>query len=100
MLAPFAPHLAEEFWEKLGNEFSLFTKWSWPKFDEKKLVSSIITLPIQINGKMRGTLQVSPSLSQDEILNLIRQDEKLASYLTGEIKKCILVPGKIINIIL
>lgn len=100
MLAPFAPHLAEEFWEKLGNEFSLFTKWSWPKFDEKKLVSSIITLPIQINGKMRGTLQVSPSLSQDEILNLIKQDEKLASYLTGEIKKCILVPGKIINIIL
>lgn len=100
MLAPFAPHLAEEFWEKLGNEFSLFTKWSWPKFDEKKLVNSIITLPIQINGKMRGTLQVSPSLSQDEILNLIRQDEKLASYLTGEIKKCILVPGKIINIIL
>ncbi len=100
MLAPFAPHLAEEFWEKLGNQFSLFTKWSWPKFDEKKLVSSIITLPIQINGKMRGTLQVSPSLSQDEILNLIKQDEKLASYLTGEIKKCILVPGKIINIIL
>ncbi|MBF0981191.1 leucine--tRNA ligase [Candidatus Gracilibacteria bacterium] len=100
MLAPFAPHLAEEFWEKLGNEFSLFTKGSWPKFDEKKLVSSIITLPVQINGKMRGTLQVSPSLSQDEILNLIRQDEKLASYLTGEIKKCILVPGKIINIIL
>ena len=100
MLAPFAPHLAEEFWEKLGNEFSIFTKWSWPKFDEKKLVSSIITLPIQINGKMRGTLQVSPSLSQDEILNLIKQDEKLASYLTGEIKKCILVPGKIINIIL
>ena len=100
MLAPFAPHLAEEFREKLGNEFSLFTKWSWPKFDEKKLVSSIITLPIQINGKMRGTLQVSPSLSQDEILNLIKQDEKLANYLTGEIKKCILVPGKIINIIL
>ncbi len=100
MLAPFAPHLAEEFWEKLGNQFSLFTKWSWPKFDEKKLVSSIITLPMQINGKMRGTLQVSPSLSQDEILNLIKQDEKLASYLTGEIKKCILVPGKIINIIL
>lgn len=49
---------------------------------------------------MKGTLQVSPSLSQDEILNLIKQDEKLASYLTGEIKKCILVPGKIINIIL
>ena len=99
MLSPFAPHLAEEFWERLGNEFSIFTKGSWPKFDERKMVSSIITLPVQINGKMRGTLQVSPSASQDEILDLIRQDEKLVSYLTGEIKKCILIPGKIINII-
>ena len=99
MISPFAPHLAEEFWERLGNEFSIFTKGIWPKFDEKKLISSIITLPVQINGKMRGTLQVSPSASQDEILDLIRQDEKLVSYLTGEIKKCILVPGKIINII-
>ena len=100
MLSPFAPHLAEEFWEMLGNEFSIFTKGSWPKFNEKKLISSIIILPVQINGKMRWTLQVSPSASQDEILDLIRQDEKLVSYLTGEIKKCILVPGKIINIIL
>ena len=99
MLSPFAPHLAEEFWERLGNDFSIFTKGSWPKFDEKKLISSIITLPVQINGKMRGTLHVSPSASQDEILDLIKQDEKLVSYLTGEIKKCILVPGKIINII-
>ena len=99
MFSPFAPHLAEEFWERLGNDFSIFTKGSWPKFDEKKLISSIITLPVQINGKMRWTLQVSPSASQDEILELIRQDEKLVSYLTGEIKKCILVPGKIINII-
>ena len=99
MLSPFAPHLAEEFWERLGNDFSIFTKGSWPKFDEKKLISSIITFPVQINGKMRGTLQVSPSASQDEILDLIKQDEKLVSYLTGEIKKCILVPGKIINII-
>ena len=99
MFSPFAPHLAEEFWERLGNDFSIFTKGSWPKFDEKKLISSIITLPVQINGKMRGTLQVSPNASQDEILDLIRQDEKLVSYLTGEIKKCILVPGKIINII-
>ena len=99
MLSPFAPHLAEEFWERLGNDFSIFTKGSWPKFDEKKLISSIITLPVQINGKMRGTLQISPNASQDEILDLIRQDEKLVSYLTGEIKKCILVHGKIINII-
>ena len=99
MLAPFAPHLAEEFWNLMGNEFSIFTTGKWPSYDPAKLVSSRIVLPVQFNGKMRWTLEISPELSQEEILAMIRQDEKLASYLTGEIKKCILVPWKIINII-
>ena len=99
MLAPFAPHLAEEFWNLMGNEFSIFTTGRWPSYDPAKLVSSRIVLPVQFNGKMRWTLEISPELSQEEILAMIRQDEKLASYLTGEIKKCILVPWKIINII-
>ena len=99
MLAPFAPHLAEEFWNLMGNEFSIITTGKWPNYDPAKLVSSRIVLPVQFNGKMRWTLEISPELSQEEILAMIRQDEKLASYLTGEIKKCILVPWKIINII-
>ena len=99
MLAPFAPHLAEEFWNLMGNEFSIFTTGKWPNYDPAKLVSSRIVLPVQFNGKMRWTLEISPESSQEEILAMIRQDEKLASYLTGEIKKCILVPWKIINII-
>ena len=99
MLAPFAPHLAEEFWNLMGNEFSIFTTGRWPSYDPAKLVSSRIVLPVQFNGKMRWTLEISPELSQEEILAMIRQDEKLASYLTGEIKKCILVSWKIINII-
>ena len=99
MLAPFAPHLAEEFWNLMGNEFSIFTTGRWPSYDPEKLVSSRIVLPVQFNGKMRWTLEISPESSQEEILAMIRQDEKLASYLTGEIKKCILVPWKIINII-
>ena len=99
MLAPFAPHLAEEFWNLMGNEFSIFTTGRWPSYDRAKLVSSRIVLPVQFNGKMRWTLEISPESSQEEILAMIRQDEKLASYLTGEIKKCILVPWKIINII-
>lgn len=99
MLAPFAPHLAEEFWNLMGNEFSIFTTGKWPSYDPAKLVSSMIVLPVQFNGKMRWTLEISPESSQEEILAMIRQDDKLASYLTGEIKKCILVPWKIINII-
>ena len=98
MLAPFAPHLAEEFWNLMGNEFSIFTTGKWPSYDPAKLVSSMIVLPVQFNGKMRWTLEISPESSQEEILAMIRQDDKLASYLTGEIKKCILVPWKIINI--
>lgn len=99
MLAPFAPHLAEELWEKLGNEFSIFTQGQWPKYDETKLVSSQVTLAVQINGKMRGTLQVAVDASQDQVFELVKVDEKLATYLTGEIKKLIYVPGKIMNII-
>lgn len=81
MLAPFAPHLAEELWELLGNEFSIFTKGQWPKYDENKLVSSQVTLAVQINGKMRGTLQVAADASQDQVFELLKADEKLASYL-------------------
>lgn len=53
MLAPFAPHLAEEFWNLMGNEFSIFTTGRWPSYDPAKLVSSRIVLPVQFNGKMR-----------------------------------------------
>lgn len=81
MLAPFAPHLAEELWEKLGNDFSIFTHGAWPKYDENKLVSSQVTLAVQINGKMRGTLQVAADASQDQVFELLKADEKLASYL-------------------
>lgn len=99
MLAPFAPHLAEEFWELLGNEFSIFQKAQWPSYDESKLMSSQVTLAVQINGKMRGTLQVAVDANQDAVFALVQADEKLANYLTGEIKKVIFVPGKIMNII-
>lgn len=81
MIAPFAPHLAEEFWNLLGNQNSIFTIGKWPQYEEKYLVSAEITLAVQINGKMRGTLQISADANQDEVLELIKKDEKLNSYL-------------------
>lgn len=81
LIAPFAPHLAEEFWNLLGNQFSIFTQGKWPEYNEKLLVSSEVTLAVQFNGKMRGTLQVSADASQEEVLELIKKDEKLTSYL-------------------
>ena len=81
LVAPFAPHLAEEFWQLLGNQFSIFTTGKWPKYQEQYLVNTEITLAVQFNGKMRGTLQVVADCSQDQVLDLIKKDEKLASYL-------------------
>lgn len=80
LVAPFAPHLAEEFWQLLGNQFSIFTTGKWPKYQEQYLVNTEITLAVQFNGKMRGTLQVAADCSQDQVLELIKKDEKLASY--------------------
>ena len=100
LIAPFAPHLAEEFWNLLGNQFSIFTTGVWPEYDEKFLVSSEITLAVQFNGKMRGTLQVTADARQEEVLELIKKDEKLNAHLIWEPKKIIFVKGKIINIIL
>ena len=81
LVAPFAPHLAEEFWQLLGNQFSIFTTGKWPKYQEQYLVNTEITLAVQFNVKMRGTLQVAADCSQDQVLDLIKKDEKLASYL-------------------
>jgi len=100
LIAPFAPHLAEEFWNLLGNQFSIFTRGKWPEYDEKFLVSSEITLAVQFNGKMRGTLQIAADARQEEVLELIKKDEKLNAHLIWEPKKIIFVKGKIINIIL
>lgn len=81
LVAPFAPHLAEEFWQLLGNQFSIFTTGKWPQYQEQYLVNTEITLAVQFSGKMRGTLQVAADCSQDQVLELIKKDEKLASYL-------------------
>ena len=98
LLNPFAPHITEELWEL--NKFSPeFKNVSWPTYDEKALVKNVISLPVQINGKMRGTVEVSPAAGQEEILSLIKTDPVISKYLTEPVKKVILVPNRIINII-
>ena len=100
LLAPFAPHLAEEFWNMLWNEFSIFSTWKWPEYDEKYLVAAEVTLAIQFNGKMRWTLQLPADATQDQVLQAIKENEKLWWYLQSEPKKVIFIPWKIMNIIL
>lgn len=97
ILAPFAPFVTEEMWSVLGGEFSVHVV-EWPKYDEKYLINEVITLSVQINGKLRGTVEVSPDATEDEVRDLAEGQEKIQKYLAdGTVKKVIFVKGKTIN---
>ena len=100
LLAPFAPHLAEEFREKLGNQFSIFDGKHRPEVDEKYLVQDTITMAVQVNWKVRWTIEISKDPTQHEVMDVIRNDEKISRNLISEIKKVIYIPWKICNIVL
>ncbi|KAK4795181.1 hypothetical protein SAY86_013175 [Trapa natans] len=100
LLAPYAPHMAEELWHRLGYSNSLAYE-QFPQADPAYLKDSTITMPVQINGKMRGTIQVEEGCSEEDVFGIASQDERLSKYIDGlPIKKRIFVPGKILNIIL
>lgn len=99
LLAPFAPHMTEELWEQLGNEFSIFTKAKWPSYDPSKLIADEVTLAVQINGKMRGTIVIAREASQNEAMSLAKADPKIVAWMPGEAKKIIYIAGKILNIV-
>lgn len=100
LLSPFAPHLSAELWQQLGHEDQLdFVLW--PKWDESMLIVDMIQLPVQINGKLRGALDISPTASEEEVITLIKNDEKIAPYLKDkELRKIVYVPKRIINIVI
>jgi len=99
VLAPFAPFVAEEMWSDLGGEFSVHVQ-SWPEVDEKYLVSDVVTLSVQINGKLRGTVEVAPGTSEEEVRKEAEAQEKVQKYLlAGTVAKVIYVRGKTINFV-
>ena len=99
LLAPFAPHFTEEIWELLGNKNSIFNS-KYPECDEKALVRDEVELAVQINSKIRTKITVSSSASNDEIREIVVNDPKLADELKEkEIKKFIVVPKRLVNII-
>ncbi|MCZ8536348.1 leucine--tRNA ligase [Paenisporosarcina quisquiliarum] len=99
LLAPVAPHVAEELWEKLGGS-EMISYVAWPTFDESKLVENEIEMAIQFNGKVRTKMVVSKDFSKDELEKAVLQDEKVIEILDGkEIKKVIAIPGKLVNIV-
>ncbi len=98
ILSPFAPHAAEEIWNILGHKKTLAYE-TWPTFDPNLAKDDLITVAVQVNGKLRGTLEVAPDVAQAEIMNLAKSDENVKKYLTGAIVKEIYVPGKIVNLV-
>ncbi len=99
LISPYAPHIAEELWSKLGHEESIATA-AYPKFEASYLVENSKEYPVSFNGKMRFKLELPLDLSKDEIESAVMAHEKTAHYLEGRTpKKVIVVPGKIINIV-
>ena len=99
LIAPFAPHFAEELWETLGNKKSIFLS-SYPVCDESKLVKDEVEIAVQINSKLKCRVTIPQSITEDELKSLLLQDEKIAESIQGkEIKKLIYIKGRLANLI-
>jgi leucyl-tRNA synthetase len=100
MLSPFAPHMAEELWERLG-ETSLVAVEAWPKYDESKTIDAEVVLAVQVNGKLKSTIPMPLDSTQEAVVEAASKDPKIAKLLEEQtIVKTILVPNKLVNLIL
>lgn len=100
LLAPFAPHIAEELWHAIGEETTIVAA-EWPEYDEKLLVEDSFKYPVSFNGKTRFTIELPREASQDEIREAVLSADEAQKWLEGKTpKKVIIVPGRIINIVL
>ncbi|MBW1971769.1 MAG: leucine--tRNA ligase [Deltaproteobacteria bacterium] len=99
LLSPFVPHITEELWQEIGEKGSIINQ-PWPIYDEKVLKKEEKLIVIQINGKLRSRIMVKSDATDDEIKDLALKDEKVKKFIQGKkIKKSIIVPGKLINIV-
>ena len=101
LLSPFAPHFAEEMWERLGETDSI-AYVEWPLFNEEYLKEDEIMYPVQVNGKVRADIYVPSDKAKDKefVLNLAKSEEKVAKYISeGTLVKEIFVPGRIVNLV-
>lgn len=99
LLAPFAPHIAEELWSILGNTTSIFT-YDWPLYNESKLIQSTVEIVIQVNSKIRARVSVSADATEEQLETIALAEEQVKKNLEGlTIRKKIIVPGKLVNFI-
>ena len=99
LISAYAPHIAEELWQKLGHEESLAYE-NWPEIDEKLLSEEELNLVVQVNGKKRGEIRVPTNATKEEIEALAVGLEKVQTILAGRSpKKVIVVPGRLVNVV-
>jgi len=99
VLAPFAPHLAEELWQRLGHDSTLAYE-PWPQFDERMVTEETIELPVQVNGRLRGRIMVAADASQDDLVSAALAEPKVAAAIKGKaLVKKIVIPGKLVNLV-
>ncbi len=99
LLSPYAPHIAEELWSKLGNKESI-TKAIFPKLNETYLVEDNFDYPISINGKVRFKMNLSLKLSKEDVEQSVMTSEEIKKHIQGSPKKIIVVPGRIVNVVI
>lgn len=99
LLNPICPFITEELWQKLGHRGTIAYE-SWPTFDPEKLVKNEVELPVQVLGKVRGTILVSKTASEEEVVKKAKENLEISKFLTKPIKKVIYVPGRILNFVI
>jgi len=99
LLAPTAPHLVEELWQQIGNDYSIHNQ-SWPRWNEELAKDEEITLVVQVNGKLRDRITVPASISETEAKQLALDSQRVKAYIEGKkIVRTIYVPGKLVNLV-
>ncbi|HVV26260.1 MAG TPA: leucine--tRNA ligase [Candidatus Saccharimonadales bacterium] len=100
LLAPFAPHITEELWHQLGHAETIHLS-PWPQYDETYLVRDTVTIAVQVNGKLRGEVEVPADAAEADVLAAAQAHDKVAGYVHGQtVKKSIYVPGRLVNFVI
>jgi leucyl-tRNA synthetase len=98
LVSPFAPHIAEELWERLGGKTSVFDA-GWPEFDPALAAEELVTIAVQVNGKLRGTIRVTRDIGQEGALGAALAEPGISKFVTGSPRKVIYVPGRLLNVV-
>ena len=99
LLAPFAPHISEELWQEMGHTTSVHLS-AWPKWDAKLVKKELLTIAVQVNGKVRSEIMLAPGATEEQAVKAAKADGKVASQIEGKsVKRAIYVPGRLVSLV-